>query len=106
MIPRAQLAAVDRLLADAEPALSAPDLSPSILGELALLRSTIARFQGDSAATQAFAQQALAQFALDAHGFRATAIINIGVASIRCGELATAKAALVEAAALGELGGS
>jgi LuxR family maltose regulon positive regulatory protein len=106
LILRGQLAAVERLLADAAPALSAPDLSPDILGELALLRSTIARFQGDSAATQAFAQQALAQFALDAHGFRATAIINIGVASIRCGELAAAKAALVEAAALGELGGS
>ncbi len=106
MILRGQLAAVERLLADAAPALSAPDLPPNIVGELALLRSMIARFRGDAASTLALAQQALAQLALDNHGFRAGAAINIGVASIWCGELAAAKVALAEAAALGELSGS
>src|SRR6266545_2082939 len=106
MILRGQLAAVERLLADAAPALSAPDLPPNIVGELALLRSMIARFRGDAASTLALAQQALAQLALDNHGFRAGAAINTGVASIWCGELAAAKVALAEAAALGELSGS
>jgi LuxR family transcriptional regulator, maltose regulon positive regulatory protein len=103
---RGQLAAVEQLLAEAAPTLSAPDLPPNIVGELALLRSTIARFRRDAAGTLAFAQQALAQIALDNHGFRAAAAINVGVASIWCGEIAAAKAALAEAAALGELSGS
>jgi LuxR family maltose regulon positive regulatory protein len=106
MLLRGQLAAAERLLADAAPALSAPDLTPNSVGELALLRSTIARFQGDAGVTLALAQQALAQLALDSHGMRGAASINIGVASIWYGELATARAALAEAAALGELGGS
>jgi LuxR family maltose regulon positive regulatory protein len=106
MVLRGQLAAVERLLADAAAALSAPDLPPNIVGQLAMLRSMIARFQGDAAGTLAFAQQALGQFAPDNYGFRAGAAVNVGVASIWCGELAAAKAALAEAAALGELSGS
>jgi LuxR family transcriptional regulator, maltose regulon positive regulatory protein len=106
MVLRGQIAAVERLLADAAPALSAPDLAPNILGELALLRSTIARFQDNAALTLDYAHQALAQLALDNHGLRSAAIINIGVASIQCGDLTAARAALAEAAELGELSGS
>jgi LuxR family maltose regulon positive regulatory protein len=106
LVLRGELAAVERLLADAAPALSTPDLAPNIVGELAMLRSMIARFQGDAAGTLALAQQALAQFAPDNHSFRAAAAMNIGVASLWCGELAAAKAALAEAAILGEESGS
>jgi LuxR family transcriptional regulator, maltose regulon positive regulatory protein len=106
MVLRGQLAAVERLLADAAPALSASDLAPNILGELALLRSTIARLQDNAAVTLDYAHQALAQLALDNHGLRSAATVNIGVASIQCGDLAAARAALAEAAELGELSGS
>jgi LuxR family transcriptional regulator, maltose regulon positive regulatory protein len=106
MVVTGQFDTVERLLTDAAPALSAPDLSPNIVGELAVLRSTIARGQGDGDGTLALARQALAQLALDNHGFRAAAALNIGVASLWRGELAVAKAALAEAAALGEAEGS
>jgi LuxR family transcriptional regulator, maltose regulon positive regulatory protein len=106
MVVTGQFDTVERLLADAAPAFSAPDLSPNIVGELAVLRSTIARGQGDGDGTLALARQALAQLALDNHGFRAAAALNIGVASLWRGELAVAKAALAEAAALGEAEGS
>jgi LuxR family transcriptional regulator, maltose regulon positive regulatory protein len=106
MVLRGQLTAAERLLADAAPALSAPDLAPNILGELALLRSTIARLQDNAAVTLDYAHQALAQLALDNHGMRGALAVNIGVASIQCGDLATARAALAEAAELGELSGS
>ncbi|MBC8076024.1 MAG: hypothetical protein H7Y32_08120, partial [Chloroflexales bacterium] len=101
-----QFAAVERLLADAAPAFSAPDLSPNIVGELALLRAMIARVQGDADGTHALAQQALVHLDRDNHGFRAGAALYLGVASMWGGELAAAKAAFAEAAALGELGGS
>jgi len=101
-----QFAAVERLLADAAPAFSALDLSPNMVGELAVLRAMIARVQGDAAGTHALAQQALVQLDRDNHGFRAGAALYLGVASMWRGELAAAKAAFAEAAALGELGGS
>jgi LuxR family maltose regulon positive regulatory protein len=97
--------AVERLLADAAPALSAADLSPNMLGEVAALRSTIARFQSDTTGTHALAQQALTQLDRDNHGFRALATLNMGIAFMECGELTAARAALAEAVALGELGG-
>jgi LuxR family maltose regulon positive regulatory protein len=100
-----QFDAVERLLADAAPALSAADLSPNTLGELATLRSTIARFQSDAAGTLNFAQQAVAQLDHDNHGFRAIAAINMGIACMERGELTAAKVALAKAIALGELGG-
>jgi LuxR family maltose regulon positive regulatory protein len=100
-----QFDAVERLLADAAPALSAADLSLNTLGELATLRSLIARFQSDCAGTLNLAQQALNQLDHDNHGFRAIATINRGIALMERGELMAAKAALAEAIALGELGG-
>jgi LuxR family transcriptional regulator, maltose regulon positive regulatory protein len=100
-----QFDAVERLLADAAPALSADDLSLNTLGELTTLRSLIARFQSDSAGTLNLAQQALDQLDHDNHGFRAIAAINIGIAFLERGEHIAAKVALAEAIALGELGG-
>ena len=101
-----QFAAVERLLAEAALTFSAPDLSPNIVGELAVLRAMIARVQDDAAGTLALAQQALAQLDPNNHSFRAGATLYLGVASMWRGELTAAKAALAEAAALGELGGS
>jgi LuxR family maltose regulon positive regulatory protein len=100
-----QFDAVERLLADAAPALAAAELPVNIRGELATLRSTIARFQGESVGALNLAQQALDQLDPDNHGFRAIATINRGIASMERGELTAAKAALAEAIALGELGG-
>jgi LuxR family maltose regulon positive regulatory protein len=99
-------APVERLLADAAPAFSAPELPRNIIGELAVLRSTVARFQGDATNAHALAQQALVDLDQDNHGFRAGAALNIGAISVWRGELAAAREALTEAAALGELGGS
>jgi LuxR family maltose regulon positive regulatory protein len=79
MVYHGQFTAVERLLVDAAPALSAPDLDPNIRGELALLRSMIARLQNNATVTLDHARQALAQLALDNHGMRGTAAINIGV---------------------------
>jgi LuxR family maltose regulon positive regulatory protein len=101
-----QFAAVERLLADAAPAFSMPTLPPDVAGELAVLHAMIARVQNDAAGTYALAQQALAQIAADNHGLRAGATLYLGVASMWRGELTAAQAALAEAAALGELGGS
>ncbi len=100
-----QFDAVERLLADAAPALSAADLPLNTLGELATLRSLIARLQSDSAGTLDLVRQALHQLDHDNHGFRATATINRGIALMELGELVAAKAALAEAIVLGELGG-
>jgi LuxR family maltose regulon positive regulatory protein len=101
-----QFAAVERLLADAASIFHTPDLDSNIAGELAVLRAMIARIQEDVAGTYALSRQALAQLALDNHGFRAGAMLYLGVASMWRGELAAAQAALAEAAALAELGGS
>jgi LuxR family transcriptional regulator, maltose regulon positive regulatory protein len=100
-----QFDAFEKLLADAAPALNAPDLPSNIVGELLALRSSVARFQGDGPSTLALARQALAQLALDNYAIRALVALNIGVASMWSGELAAAKTALAEAAALGELDG-
>jgi LuxR family maltose regulon positive regulatory protein len=101
-----QFAAVERLLADAAPAFSAPDLAPNSVGELALLRAMIARVQDDAAGTLALAQQALAQLDPNNHSFRAGATLYLGVVCMWRGELGAAKESLAEAAALGELGES
>jgi LuxR family maltose regulon positive regulatory protein len=101
-----QFEAVEQLLADAAPAFSAPDLPPNIVGELALLRSMLARVQGEADHTRTFAQQALAQLDPDNYGLRAGASLYLAVAAMWRGELTVAKEALAEAAALGEAGGS
>jgi LuxR family maltose regulon positive regulatory protein len=101
-----QFDAVERLLVDTAPAFSAPDLPPNIVGGLAVLRAMVARIQGDAAGTLALAQQALAQLDRENYGFRAGATLYLGVARMWRGELTAAKAALAEAAALGEQSGS
>jgi len=101
-----QFDTVEQLLLDAAPAFSTPDISPNSLGELAALRSTVMRFRRDAVGTLVLAQQALAQLAPGNHVFRAVAALNRGVASIWRGEIAAAKTALTDAAALGEKGRS
>jgi LuxR family transcriptional regulator, maltose regulon positive regulatory protein len=101
-----QFAAVEQLLVDAAPAFSASELAPNIAGELAALRSTLARFQGDAAGTEALAQQALGQIDRGNYHLRAAAALNLGVVAIWRGDLAAANATLAEAAALGEASGS
>jgi LuxR family maltose regulon positive regulatory protein len=98
----AQFAAAEQLLADAAPALSAPDVPADVRGQLAGLRATLARFQGDAAGSLAYAQQALSQLAPDNSASRAGAFLNIGVAAMAHDDNATAQAALAEAAALAE----
>ncbi|MEO7908959.1 MAG: LuxR C-terminal-related transcriptional regulator [Roseiflexaceae bacterium] len=101
-----QFDTVEQLLMDAAPAFSAPDISPNSLGELATLRSTVVRFRRDAPSTLTLAQHALAQLALDNYVFRAVATLNMGVAFIWRGEIAAAKVALADAAALSEAGGN
>jgi ATP/maltotriose-dependent transcriptional regulator MalT len=101
-----QFDAVEQLLVDAAPAFSAPELAPNIAGELAALRSTLARFQGDAAGAQALAQQALGQIDPGHYHLRAAAALNLGIVAIWRGDLAAANATLAEAAALGEASGS
>ncbi|MBC8077260.1 MAG: LuxR family transcriptional regulator, partial [Chloroflexales bacterium] len=98
----AQFAAAEQLLVDAALALNAPDLPTNMRGQLAGLHATLARFQGDAAASLAYAQQALSQLAPDNSASRAGALLNIGVAAMAQDDSATAQAALAEAAALGE----
>jgi LuxR family transcriptional regulator, maltose regulon positive regulatory protein len=98
----AQFAAAEQLIRAAAPAFDAPELGPSLRGELIALRATLARFQGDHAASQAHARQALALLAPDDHATRAGAYLNIGVAALAQADVAAAQSALAEAAALGE----
>ncbi len=100
-----QFAAAEQLLADAAAAFGAPDLDPDTVGELAALRSLLARSHGDVDGTYALAQQALAHLDPDNYAFRAVAALNIGVASMWRGDLVAARRAYAEALALGQIKG-
>ncbi|HET9221622.1 MAG TPA: hypothetical protein VFO07_03925, partial [Roseiflexaceae bacterium] len=100
-----QFDAVERLLEEAAPAISAPDLDPNIIGELAVLRSSMARFQGDVANTHTFAQHALANLDRDRHALRALAALNMGIAFLSCGQIAAARESFAEALSSGEVEG-
>ena len=96
-------AAVEQLLAEAAPAL---ELDPAIGGEVAVLRSTMARFARDAETTLAFTRQALEQLAPDNHAFRAVAAINSGVALLLRDEPVAASAAFADAVEHAEKSGS
>jgi LuxR family maltose regulon positive regulatory protein len=100
-----QFDAVELLLEEAAPALSAPDLDSNIIGELAVLRSSMARFQGDLAGTHTFAQHALANLDRDRYALRALATLNMGIAFLSCGQIAAARKSFAEALASGEVEG-
>jgi LuxR family maltose regulon positive regulatory protein len=100
-----QFDAVERLLEEAAPAFSAPDVSPNIGGELAVLHSTVARFQGDTTDTLTFARQALANLDGNSHALRALAALNLGIAFLSRGEVTEATKAYTEALASGQVEG-
>jgi LuxR family transcriptional regulator, maltose regulon positive regulatory protein len=100
-----QFDAVERLLEEAAPAFSAPDLTSNSVGELAALRATLARFQGDAAATHAFAQQALTHLDHDNHAIRALSFLNMGIASLERGEIMAARKSFADALASSEVEG-
>jgi LuxR family maltose regulon positive regulatory protein len=82
--------------------LQQPDLPAAVLGELLVLRATIARFQRDPALVQELAQQALNYLPEDRRGMRAGATFTIGLAQLLQGEIGAASQTLAEAASLGE----
>jgi ATP/maltotriose-dependent transcriptional regulator MalT len=101
-----QFADVEQLLANAAMALNAPDLPVDVVGELAALRSTVARLQGDSAGTLALAQRALDHLPADRQAMRAGAALNSGVAYLQRGDTAAARQALAAASTLAAADGS
>jgi len=89
----------------ASAALAAPDLPADILGELALLRATLARFRRENARSLELAQQALRHLSDDEPGLQAGALYAIGVAHLHQGDIAAASQAFTETVILGEARG-
>jgi LuxR family maltose regulon positive regulatory protein len=85
--------------------LNAADLPTEILGELTLLRATLARFRRENDRSLELAQLALRQLLTDDRGLQAGAMYTIGVAHLQKGETAAAIQALSEAIVLGETKG-
>lgn len=79
------------------------DLPQTLRGEVALLSSTMARFEGDIAATRTYADQALDLLPPDDHNLRPIAYFNLGLACKVQGDSATAQTMLAEAIRLGEM---
>jgi LuxR family maltose regulon positive regulatory protein len=86
-------------------ALASPDLPEEVLGELTLLRATLARFQRQPDRSLQLAQASLSQLSKDERGFLAGAKYTIGIAHLQKGNLDSASQALLEAVALGEAKG-
>ena len=101
-----QIDAAEQLLTNAATMLSAPDLAAEVIGELAVLRSVIARERGDFAETLALAQRALEQLPADKQTWRAGAAFMSGWVHLRRGESAAAIPALMEASRLAVADGS
>lgn len=87
---------------DASTALGASNLPDDVIGELALLRATLARFKRDPALALELAHQALGYLANDDRGLQAGAMYTIGVAHLQQGDIASASKAFRDAVALGE----
>lgn len=79
-----------------------PDLpaDPAFAGELAHLRGTLARFQGDSQTAVSCARQAQALLPAGRKSSHAAALLNLAMAHIAQGETAAARQALAEATAV------
>jgi LuxR family maltose regulon positive regulatory protein len=90
---------------NARKALTSPDPPMEVLGELTLLRATLARFQRQADRSLELAQASLSQLAQDERGLLAGAMYTIGVAHLQKGDINSASQAFVEAATLGEAKG-
>ncbi len=86
-------------------ALALPDLPVEVLGELTLLRATLARFQREPDRSLQLAQASLSQLSEDERGFLAGAMYTIGVAHLQKGDIDSASQAFMEAVTLGEARG-
>jgi LuxR family transcriptional regulator, maltose regulon positive regulatory protein len=85
--------------------LASPDLPAEVLGELTLLRATLARFQRQPDRSLQLAQASLSQLSKDERGFLAGAMYTIGVAHLQKGDIDAARQAFMEAVTLGEAKG-
>lgn len=97
---------LDRLL---DTLISAPDaanLPAAILGEVALLRATSARMQGQHIAALKLAHQALALLPADRPALQVRAIVTIGICLMQQGDMAAAETAFHEAASIAHSRGS
>jgi LuxR family maltose regulon positive regulatory protein len=90
---------------NARKALASPDLPVEVLGELTLLRATLARFQRQPDRSLQLAQASLSQLAKDERGFLAGAMYTIGVAHLQKGDSDAASRAFRDAVTLGEAKG-
>lgn len=95
------LAAAEEILNT--PALKDPEMPSELAGELAVLRSDIANLRREPVAL-AWAQQALELLPLDREDLRAIALLEIGLADMRRGELAEASRTLLEVATRAAVG--
>jgi LuxR family maltose regulon positive regulatory protein len=86
-------------------ALAPHDLPVEVLGELTLLRATLARFQRQPDRSLQLAQASLSQLSNDERGFLAAAMYTIGVAHLQKGDIDSASQAFSEAVTLGEAKG-
>jgi LuxR family maltose regulon positive regulatory protein len=86
-------------------ALATPDLPMEVLGELTLLRATLARFQRQPEHSLELAQASLSQLSNDERGFLAGAMYTIGVAHLHKGDIDSASQSFMEAVTLGEAKG-
>jgi LuxR family transcriptional regulator, maltose regulon positive regulatory protein len=98
-----QLEAAERLLAETAPMFT-PDTPPEIRGELALVRSTLARFRGDVASSIGFAREALEHLPQDRLMPRGVALFNLVQEHLHAGDLKAAGQVLDEMVKLGEAG--
>jgi len=85
--------------------LAAPDLPPDILGELALLLATQARYQRDDARSLELALQAQELLSGDERGLLAGALYTIAVARLHQGDVDAASQAFAKSVILGETKG-
>jgi len=90
---------------EARKALASPELPVEVLGELTLLRATLARFQRQPDRSLQLAQAALEQLSKDERGFLAGAMYTIGVAHLQKGDIHLASQAFMEAVTLGKAKG-
>lgn len=86
-------------------AFAGPDLPAEVLGELALLRATQARYEQDHARSLTLALQACELLAGDERGLLAGALYTIAAARLRQGDARTAGEVFAESVLVGETKG-
>ncbi|RIK29030.1 MAG: hypothetical protein DCC56_14300 [Anaerolineae bacterium] len=85
--------------------LGTPDLPAQVLGELILLRATLARFRRENDRAFELAAEALNLLSEDNRGLQAGALYTMGVAHLQKGDIDSASQVFLEAATLGEAKG-